>query len=128
MVRGYNLFSLENDENYAASKRPAQPPVYGGGVNEFPSHRRFVPLPMIRSNYFTDHADLQQHIEELIDWNDIISTYENGFTDAAEYQKTKNPRLEMAPSSNDEALAYYKEILQSAGENAGMHTSQAARR
>jgi hypothetical protein len=67
---------------------------------------------MIRSNYFTDNADLQQHVNELIDWNEVISTYENGFADAAEYQKTKNPRLEMAPSSNDEALAYYKEILQ----------------
>jgi len=81
---------------------------------------------MIRSNYFTDNADLQQHVNELVDWNEVISTYENGFQDAAEYQKTKNPRLEMAPSSNEEALAYYKEILQSAGEIAGLHTSQAA--
>ncbi|HNL11775.1 MAG TPA: acyl-CoA dehydrogenase, partial [Turneriella sp.] len=81
---------------------------------------------MIRSNYFADNADLQQHVNELIEWNEVISTYENGFQDAAEYQKTKNPRLEMAPSSNEEALAYYKEILQSAGEIAGLHTSQAA--
>ena len=51
---------------------------------------------------------------------------ENGFADAAEFQKTKNPRYEMAPSSVEEAQQYYKEILNSAGEIAGMHVSQAA--
>jgi hypothetical protein len=81
---------------------------------------------MIQSNYFADNADLQQHFSELVDWHDIISTYENGFVDAAEYQKTKNPRYEMAPASDDEALQYYTEILNSCGEIAGMHVSQAA--
>jgi hypothetical protein len=65
---------------------------------------------MIQSNYFADNADLQQHFSELVDWHDIISTYENGFVDAAEYEKTKNPRYEMAPASDDEALQYYTEI------------------
>jgi alkylation response protein AidB-like acyl-CoA dehydrogenase len=81
---------------------------------------------MIQSNYFADNADLQQHFSELVDWHDIISTYENGFVDAAEYEKTKNPRYEMAPASDDEALQYYTEILNSCGEIAGMHVSQAA--
>ncbi len=81
---------------------------------------------MIQSNYFTDNTDLQQHFSEIVDWHDIISTYENGFVDAAEFSKTGNPRYEMAPASDDEAQQYYKEILNSAGEIAGMHVSQAA--
>ncbi|MFO1524807.1 MAG: acyl-CoA dehydrogenase family protein [Turneriella sp.] len=81
---------------------------------------------MIQSNYFTDNADLQQHFGQIIDWPGIIELYENGFADAAEFQKTKNPRYEMAPSSVEEAQQYYKEILNSAGEIAGMHVSQAA--
>lgn len=82
---------------------------------------------MISSNYFTDNADLQQHFNEIVDWKEIIDTYENGFADAKEYQSSKNSRLEMAPHSHDEALAYYSEILNSAGEIAGKHVSQAAR-
>jgi len=82
---------------------------------------------MIQSNYFTDNADLQQHVTEIVDWNEVIGVYENGFADAAEFKKTGNPRLEMAPTSNEEALQYYKEILNSAGEVAGKHVSQVAR-
>lgn len=81
---------------------------------------------MIQSNYFTDNADLQEHFGQIIDWPGIIELYENGFGDAAEFRKTKNPRYEMAPSSVEEAQQYYKEILNSAGEIAGMHVSQAA--
>ncbi|MBL8033954.1 MAG: acyl-CoA dehydrogenase family protein [Leptospiraceae bacterium] len=81
---------------------------------------------MIQSNYFTDNADLQEHFGQIIDWPGIIELYENGFADAAEFRKTKNPRYEMAPSSVEEAQQYYKEILNSAGEIAGMHVSQAA--
>ena len=86
-----------------------------------------VPCPMILSNYFADNTDLQQHFNEIVDWNEIIGTYENSFADAAEFKKSGNPRLEMAPASHEEALQYYKEILQSAGEIAGKHVSQAAR-
>lgn len=82
---------------------------------------------MIQSNYFTDNTDLQQQFSEIVDWTEIIDVYENGFADAAEFKKSGNPRLEMAPASRDEALQYYKEILQSAGEIAGKHVSQAAR-
>lgn len=82
---------------------------------------------MIHSNYFSDNADLQQQFHEIVDWNQIITVYENGFADAAEYKTTQNPRLEMAPASNEEALQYYAETLQSAGEIAGKHVAQVAR-
>jgi len=81
---------------------------------------------MIQSNYFTDNADLQQQFKEIVEWPGIVNLYENGFADAADFQKTKNPRYEMAPSSVEEAVQYYAEILNSAGEIAGMHVSQAA--
>ncbi|MFO1471136.1 MAG: acyl-CoA dehydrogenase family protein [Turneriella sp.] len=81
---------------------------------------------MIQSNYFKDNADLQQQFNEIVEWPDLVNLYENGFSDAAEFQKTKNPRYEMAPSSVEEAVQYYSEILNSAGEIAGMHVSQAA--
>lgn len=81
---------------------------------------------MIQSNYFTDNADLQQQFNEIVEWPGIVNMYENGFADAADYQETKNPRYEMAPSSVEEAVQYYSEILNSAGEIAGMHVSQAA--
>ncbi len=81
---------------------------------------------MIQSNYFKDNADLQQQFNEIIEWPDLVNLYENGFADAAEFQKSKNPRYEMAPSSVEEAVQYYAEILNSAGEIAGMHVSQAA--
>ena len=81
---------------------------------------------MIQSNYFTDNTDLQQQFNEIVEWPGIVNMYENGFADAADYQKTKNPRYEMAPSSVEEAVQYYAEILNSAGEIAGMHVSQAA--
>jgi alkylation response protein AidB-like acyl-CoA dehydrogenase len=81
---------------------------------------------MIQSNYFTDNADLQQQFNEIVAWPEIVNMYENGFVDAKEYQASKNPRLEMAPASVDEAVQYYAEILNSCGEIAGMHVSQAA--
>ncbi|MBS0618100.1 MAG: acyl-CoA dehydrogenase family protein [Spirochaetes bacterium] len=81
---------------------------------------------MIQSNYFHDNADLQQHFNHLVEWQPVIDLYENGFVDAAEYKASNNPRYEMAPSSHAEALQYYKEILNSCGEVAGMHVSQVA--
>lgn len=81
---------------------------------------------MIQSNYFTDNTDLQQQFNEIVEWPALVNLYENGFADAAEHQKTKNPRYEMAPSSVEEAVQYYTEILNSVGEIAGMHVLQAA--
>ncbi|MBN8221086.1 MAG: acyl-CoA dehydrogenase family protein [Spirochaetes bacterium] len=82
---------------------------------------------MIQSNYFTDNADLQEHFNGIVDWTEIVSVYENGFADAAEFKKSGNPRLEMAPASVEDAVQYYREILQSAGEIAGKHVAQVAR-
>ena len=46
---------------------------------------------MIQENYFTNNEDLQLHFSSLINWEEIINEYENGFLDSQEYQKTKNP-------------------------------------
>lgn len=81
---------------------------------------------MISSNYFEDNSDLQLHVNQLIDWNEIVELYEDGFADAAEYKKSGNERLAMAPSSVDEAVAYYKELLFSYGEICGKEMSQIA--
>lgn len=81
---------------------------------------------MIQSNYFSTNEDLKEHFFDLIDWNEIVSIYENEFFDSKEYQKTKHPRLEMAPSSVEEALAFYEEILNSTGDISGNYVSQVA--
>ncbi|MDF3818624.1 acyl-CoA dehydrogenase family protein [Leptospira sp. 96542] len=81
---------------------------------------------MIQSNYFQTNEDLKEHFFELIDWNEIVPIYENNFADAKTYLETKNPRLEMAPSNLQEALAYYEEILNSCGEISGVYVSQVA--
>lgn len=81
---------------------------------------------MIQSNYYQTNEDLKEHFQSLIDWNEIVNIYENNFADAKLYIETKNPKLEMAPSSVDEAIAFYEEILNSCGEISGMYVSQVA--
>ncbi|MBI3394760.1 MAG: acyl-CoA dehydrogenase family protein [Spirochaetia bacterium] len=81
---------------------------------------------MIQSNYYQDNDDLKQHVEELIDWNEIVELYEGGFADAEEYKRTKNPKLELAPSTVEEAKQFYQEIFNSVGEVSGMYVSQVA--
>ncbi|PJZ39184.1 acyl-CoA dehydrogenase [Leptospira levettii] len=81
---------------------------------------------MIQNNYFQSNEDLKEHFYDLIDWNEIVPIYENQFSDAKLYESTKNARLEMAPSSVEEAVAYYEEILKSCGEISGMYVSQVA--
>ena len=82
---------------------------------------------MIQSNYFTDNEDLQDHFHNLIDWEEVVKLYEGDFADFQEYSKTKNPKLEMAPSSTEEAVAYYEEILKSVGDISGNYVSQIAK-
>jgi acyl-CoA dehydrogenase len=74
---------------------------------------------MIQNNYFSDNEDLTLQFEKIISWNDIIDTYENGFEDAKAYQKNGDERLAMAPSNYQEAIDYYRTILESTGEIAG---------
>lgn len=81
---------------------------------------------MIRSNYFEDNQDLQQHVETFIDWNEIVELYEDGFHDAKAYDETGNERLAYAPRSTEEAVEYYKQILQGYGELSGLEISQIA--
>lgn len=74
---------------------------------------------MIQNNYFSDNEDLTLQFEKIMSWNDIIDTYENGFEDAKSYQKDGNERLAMAPSNHQEAVDFYRTILESTGEIAG---------
>lgn len=74
---------------------------------------------MIESNYFTDNEDLQLQFDSLISWEPIVQEIEHGFADAAEYKKTSDERLAMAPSSTEEAVEYYRTILEALGEMMG---------
>jgi predicted 3-demethylubiquinone-9 3-methyltransferase (glyoxalase superfamily) len=66
---------------------------------------------MISGNYFTNNPDLQLQFESIIDWEEIVTAYEDGFTDAEEYKKTGNDKLSLAPSSLQEAIEYYTDIF-----------------
>lgn len=57
--------------------------------------------------------------QSIVDWNEVVQAYEDGFKDAAEYAKTSDERLASAPGSLEDALEYYKTILESLGELAG---------
>jgi len=81
---------------------------------------------MIQGNYFTDNEDIQNHFRHFIDWNEIVGLYEDGFSDAREFKETKNERLAMAPSSTEEAVAYYEQILDAYGDLSGNELSQIA--
>ncbi len=81
---------------------------------------------MIQGNYFQTNEDLKEHFHSLIDWEEIVPVYEHDFEDAKTYAQTNHPRLEMAPSSTEEALAYYEEVLNSCGEISGVYVSQVA--
>jgi alkylation response protein AidB-like acyl-CoA dehydrogenase len=81
---------------------------------------------MIKENYFEKNEDLLEHFEHLVDWDLIVGLYEDDFSDFREYQKTKNPRLEMAPGSISEAKNFYREILSSVGDISGNYVSQVA--
>ena len=81
---------------------------------------------MISGNYFEDNPDIRNHLDHFIDWDEVLAEYENGFEDAATYQKTGNERLAFAPSSKEEALDFYREILRSYGDLCGNEISQIA--
>ncbi len=81
---------------------------------------------MIQSNYFQTNEDLKEHFFSLINWDEIVDVYEHNFADAKLYAENKNPKLEMAPTTVEEAIAYYEEILNSCGEISGMYVSQVA--
>lgn len=74
---------------------------------------------MIENNYFLENQDLQENFQFIIDWKEIIDGFEDDFADHKIFQKNGNESLSMAPGSHDEALEYYKSILESGGEIAG---------
>jgi len=74
---------------------------------------------MITGNYFQDNDDLKLQFEYLIDWDEIIQIYENGFEDAKKYQETNDERFAMAPDSVESAKDYYRTIIDSYGELSG---------
>lgn len=81
---------------------------------------------MIQSNYFTTNEDLKEFFYDLVDWREIVPLYENQFSDAREYEISHNSRLEMAPSSTEEALSFYEEVLKTCGDISGNYVSQVA--
>ncbi len=81
---------------------------------------------MIANNYFSDNPDIMLNFNELIDWEEIVLSYENGFEDARLYKETGNERLAFAPSSVEEAVEYYRTVLESTGDLAGRGVSQVA--
>jgi alkylation response protein AidB-like acyl-CoA dehydrogenase len=73
---------------------------------------------MLQNNYFNDVSDLRLHFDHIINWKEIVDSYEGGFVDAVKY-KAGDDRFSTAPSSQEEALEYYKTLLDSVGEFAG---------
>lgn len=81
---------------------------------------------MIKSNYYQDNPDMQAHFEAFINWHEIIEEYENGFEDSKKYTETGNENLALAPGSFDDAIEYYKNILEGYGDICGNDMSQLA--
>ena len=73
---------------------------------------------MIEGNYFNDNSDLQLHFR-TIRWKEIVEAYEADFFDNRRFQETGDDRFSMAPGSLEEAMDFYRSILESAGEFAG---------
>lgn len=82
---------------------------------------------MIENNYFLENQDLQENFQFIIDWKEIINGFEDDFTDHKIFQKNRDESLSMAPGSYDEALEYYKSILESGGEIAGRQIASIAK-
>ncbi|RME93499.1 MAG: acyl-CoA dehydrogenase [Candidatus Hydrogenedentota bacterium] len=82
---------------------------------------------MILSNYYEDNPDLQFTIDHFVNWESFIPKHEKNFSDAKEYQETKNPNLEFAPTSTEEAVENAKLVFQQMGEIAGKELAAVAK-
>ncbi|MCG9876728.1 MAG: acyl-CoA dehydrogenase family protein [Leptospiraceae bacterium] len=78
---------------------------------------------MIQNNYFSKNDDILFHFNNLIDWKEIVSSYEGDFEDAKLYKEKGLEAYAMAPNNLEEALEYYKSLLESLGELVGMEIS-----
>ena len=74
---------------------------------------------MIQNNYFSENADIVQHFNNLISWQDVIECCEQNFRDHKEYSKTKDELLAYAPANAEEAIENYHACLDSTGDIAG---------
>ena len=81
---------------------------------------------MIENNYFTENTDILLHFEHLIPWSDIIFAYENDFADHKRYQENGDENLASAPGSIDEAVDYYRVVLENTGELTGSYVAPIA--
>ncbi len=82
---------------------------------------------MISNNYFSDNEDLKDHFDSLTNWNEVIEAYEENFSDFAEYQKSNKEELAFAPGNYEDAIEYYRQTLEGAGDIAGKDISQVAK-
>jgi acyl-CoA dehydrogenase len=82
---------------------------------------------MISNNYFSDNEDLKDHFDSLTNWNEVIEAYEDKFSDFAEYQKSGKEELAFAPGNYEDAIEYYKQSLEAAGDISGREISQIAK-
>lgn len=74
---------------------------------------------MIENNYFSENEDLLLHFDSIIDWNEIVDAFEQGFSDRKEYERSGKEELSLAPGSKEEALEFYRSVLEAAGDIAG---------
>jgi acyl-CoA dehydrogenase len=79
---------------------------------------------MIKSNYFSSNSDMLLHFDKFIPWKEIVPVYENNFTDAKKYNETGNDLFATAPNNIEEAVEYYRTILDASGDVAGNFVSQ----
>ncbi len=79
---------------------------------------------MIKSNYFSSNSDMLLHFDKFIPWNELVPVYENNFNDAKKYSETGNDLFATAPNNLEEAIEYYRTILDAAGDVAGNFVSQ----
>ncbi len=82
---------------------------------------------MIQNNYFSDNPELTEYFDHYVDWPEVIAQYEEGFADAALYKKTGDEKYAFAPSSNEEAIDFYRTILDTLGELVGNELAPVAR-
>jgi alkylation response protein AidB-like acyl-CoA dehydrogenase len=79
---------------------------------------------MIKSNYFSSNSDMLLHFDKFIPWNELVPIYENNFHDARKYSETGNDLFATAPNNVEEAIEYYRTILDATGDVAGNFVSQ----
>ncbi|GBF48677.1 acyl-CoA dehydrogenase [Leptospira ryugenii] len=82
---------------------------------------------MISNNYFSDNQDLKDHFDSITNWKEIVDAYEDNFEDFTAYQKTGKEELAYAPGNYEDAIEYYRQTLEAAGDISGTEISQVAK-